>query len=56
MATMGMKRNRRGAVMVEYALVLAFVAAPAMTGIFAAGGMMLQNYLAFRTHIVSSVP
>lgn len=42
--------------MVEYALVLAFVAAPAMAGIFAAGGKMLTNYLKVRTHIVSSVP
>ena len=56
MVTNHTKRGRRGAVMVEYALVLAFVAAPAMAGIFAAGGKMLTNYPTMRTHIVSSVP
>jgi Flp pilus assembly pilin Flp len=39
-----MRRSSRGAVLVEYALLLTFFAVPVMGGITAAGAQMLNQY------------
>lgn len=54
-----MRRSRarsRGAVMVEYALLLTFFAVPVCVGMTTAGVTMLQGYRATRTSILSPFP
>jgi Flp pilus assembly pilin Flp len=50
------RTHRRGAVLVEYALLLTFFAIPVMLGITAAGAKMLQNYTETRSHILRPLP
>lgn len=46
----------RGAVLVEYSLVLAFVAVPAVLGIIYGGTLMLRDYQTGRDAILRSNP
>lgn len=48
--------RRRGAVMVEYALLLTFFAVPVCVGMTAAGVTMLDGYKATRTSILKPFP
>jgi hypothetical protein len=49
-------RKRRAAVLVEYALLLTFVAIPTMMGIAAGGIRMLQSYRNSRSMILAPTP
>ena len=49
-------RRHRGAVMVEYALLLTFFAVPAIAGITAGGVQMLAQYRAARAEILNPLP
>ena len=51
-----MKRNSRGAVMVEYALLLTFFAVPVIGGITAGGAAMLNQYRTARSEILNPLP
>jgi Flp pilus assembly pilin Flp len=54
-----MSRNRkrqRGAVLVEYALLLTFFALPVMAGFTAAGVALLNNYRQTRATILQPFP
>ncbi|MEO8878662.1 MAG: hypothetical protein ABI461_23940, partial [Polyangiaceae bacterium] len=44
-------RDTRGAVMVEYALLLTFVAVPTVIGLSIAGVQLLHGYIAERDHL-----
>ena len=48
--------RRRAAVLVEYALLLTFVAIPTMMGITAGGLTMLASYRASRAQIQAPTP
>ena len=49
-------RDTRGAVMVEYALLLTFVAVPTVVGLTAAGVSLLKGYIAERNHLLFPTP
>jgi Flp pilus assembly pilin Flp len=49
-------RDTRGAVMVEYALLLTFVAVPTVVGLTAAGVTLLKNYITQRNHLLYPTP
>jgi Flp pilus assembly pilin Flp len=51
-----MRRSSRGAVLVEYALLLTFFAVPVMGGITAAGAQMLNQYRTSRAEILNPMP
>jgi hypothetical protein len=51
-----MHHRVRGAVLVEYALLLAAVAIPAMAGILAGGVAMAKDYKDARTEILRPFP
>jgi hypothetical protein len=48
--------RRRAAVLVEYALLLTFVAVPTMLGITTGGIRMLASYRASRAQILAPTP
>ena len=50
------RKRKRGAVLVEYALLLTFFALPVMAGFVAAGVQMLANYRATRATILQPFP
>lgn len=50
------RSSRRAAVLVEYALLLAFVAVPAVMGLALGGVKMLAEYRSSRQMIMSPVP
>jgi Flp pilus assembly pilin Flp len=50
------RARRRGAVMVEYALLLTFFAVPVMVGMTAAGVKMLDNYRTARSTLLRPFP
>jgi Flp pilus assembly pilin Flp len=49
-------RNRRGAIMVEYAMLLTLVGMPVALGCVAGGVAMLKQYVAARDAILSPHP
>jgi Flp pilus assembly pilin Flp len=49
-------RDTRGAVMVEYALLLTFVAIPSVIGLSIAGVQLLKGYIAERDHLLYPTP
>ena len=49
-------RDSRGAVMVEYALLLTFVAVPTVVGLSIAGAQLLKGYVAERDHLLYPTP
>jgi Flp pilus assembly pilin Flp len=52
-----MKRTTvRGAVLVEYALLLTAIAIPVMMGIVAGGAAMMKDYKEARDHILRPFP
>jgi Flp pilus assembly pilin Flp len=51
-----MRKSSRGAVLVEYALLLTFFAVPVIGGITAGGIQMLNNYRASRAEILNPLP
>lgn len=57
---MGRRRSsrakRRGAVLVEYALLLTAFAIPAMMGIVAGGAAMMKDYKDARTQLLRPFP
>lgn len=50
------RARSRGAVMVEYALLLTFFAVPVCVGMTAAGVKMLQNYRTARAALLAPFP
>jgi Flp pilus assembly pilin Flp len=50
------RAHHRGAVMVEYALLLTFFAVPVCVGMTAAGLQMLAGYKATRSAILAPMP
>ena len=50
------RRRSIGAVMVEYALLLTFVAIPTVVGLTAAGVILYNAYLAERRHLLYPTP
>jgi len=52
----GTTKRNRGAVMVEYALLLTFFAVPVAGGITAAGAQMLTQYRASRAEVLAPFP
>lgn len=50
------RTRRRGAVIVEYALLLTAVAIPALAGIVAGGAAMLKDYREARSLILRTFP
>ena len=54
--TRATRRRRRGAVMVEYALLLTFFAVPVCAGMTAASLQMLDGYRAARKHVLAPFP
>jgi hypothetical protein len=50
------RRRKRGAVMVEYAMLLTMVGIPAVVGIYAGGKAMVSAYGAVRNNILQTVP
>ena len=51
-----LRKNKRGAVLVEYSLVLVAVGIPAVAGISAGGFSMYQQYQTCRAAMVQSSP
>ena len=49
-------RDSRGAVMVEYALLLTFVAVPTVVGLTASGVQLLSGYVRLRNTLLSFTP
>jgi len=49
-------RRTRGAVMVEYAFLLAFVAVPTAIGCVAGGLKLLQNFTTVQAYMLDSSP
>lgn len=49
-------RRSRGAVMVEYALLLVAVGVPTVAGLTAGGAQMFKNYRTARNHMLSAFP
>lgn len=54
--TLGAKRRHRGAVMVEYALLLTFFAVPVCAGMVAAGVQVLDGYKTTRERVIRPWP
>lgn len=50
------RRSLRAAVLVEYALLLTFVAIPTLMGVTAGGIKMLADYRSARATLMSTVP
>lgn len=50
------RARSRGAVLVEYALLLTFFAVPVIAGVTAGGVRMLNNYKATRAEILAPNP
>lgn len=50
------RARRRGAVLVEYALLLTFFAVPTIAGLTYGGVLMLQNYRASRNEVLRPFP
>ena len=50
------RKSSRGAVMVEYALLLTFFAVPVIAGITAGGAQMLNQYRTVRSEILNPLP
>lgn len=50
------KRHHRGAVMVEYALLLVAVGIPTLSGLVYGGGVMFRSYQTARDHILRPFP
>ena len=50
------RRRMRGAVMVEYAMLLTMIGVPAVVGIYAGGKAMVAAYGAVRNNILQTVP
>jgi hypothetical protein len=50
------RARRRGAVLVEYALLLTFFAVPTIAGLTAGGILMLQHYRASRDEVLRPFP
>jgi hypothetical protein len=50
------RARRRGAVLVEYALLLTFFAVPTIAGLTYGGLLMLQNYRASRNEVLRPFP
>jgi len=50
------RARRRGAVLVEYALLLTFFAVPVIAGVTAGGVQMLNNYRRVRAQILMPNP
>ena len=50
------RARRRGAVLVEYALLLTFLAVPTIAGLTYGGVLMLQNYRASRNEMLRPFP
>ena len=50
------RARRRGAVLVEYALLLTFLAVPTIAGLTYGGVLMLQNYRASRAEMLRPFP
>jgi hypothetical protein len=50
------RARRRGAVLVEYALLLTFLAVPTIAGLTYGGVPMLQNYRASRAEMLRPFP
>jgi Flp pilus assembly pilin Flp len=55
-ARLGMKRASRGAVMVEYALLLVAVGIPAIAGLTAGGLATYNTYVRARNHMLLPIP
>jgi Flp pilus assembly pilin Flp len=51
-----MRKSSRGAVLVEYALLLTFFAVPVIGGITAAGASLLNQYRTARAEILNPMP
>ncbi len=51
-----LRRNQLGAVVVEYALLLAFVAVPTVAGLTAGGVIMLKGYRTGRDAMLKPTP
>ena len=51
-----MRKSSRGAVMVEYALLLTFFAVPVIAGITAGGVQMLNQYRTTRSEMLNPFP
>lgn len=49
-------RNRRGAVMVEYAFLLAFVVVPGATALLTGGRAQYLKYMEMRSELLSPFP
>jgi Flp pilus assembly pilin Flp len=49
-------RDRRGAAIPEYALLLVVFGIPVATGMYAAGKKLVESYGHVRDHVLSSVP
>lgn len=49
-------RRSRGAVMVEYALLLVAVGIPTFAGLFYGGAIMFRSYQSARDHILRPFP
>ncbi len=50
------RRDRRGAVMVEYAFLLAFVVVPGATALLTGGRAQYQRYMEMRSQLLSPFP
>jgi Flp pilus assembly pilin Flp len=50
------RAGKRGAVLVEYALLITFFAIPVMAGLTAGGARMLANYQKLRSEILQPFP
>lgn len=50
------RARHRGAVLVEYALLLTFLAVPTIAGLTYGGVLMLQNYRASRNEMLRPFP
>ncbi|MBK8215670.1 MAG: hypothetical protein IPK71_18215 [Myxococcales bacterium] len=48
--------RRRGASLVEYALVLTAIAVPTILGVTVAGARLFADYRAARDHVIRSTP
>ena len=51
-----LRRNQMGAVVVEYALLVAFVAVPTVAGLTAGGVIMLNGYRTGRDAMLKPTP
>ena len=51
-----LRRNRRGAVMVEYAFLLTFVAVPVAAALLQGGKIQYNQYVKIRSEMLSPFP